>query len=76
MLKFVEKKFQNLTVEVNEAGSIYITLGTQVINLEFTSDTLLVETWDPENLKISMNKTLQITDQLTAKIWDYKPEAF
>ena len=76
MLKFVSKKFQNLTIQVNEARSIYLTLGSQVINLEFTSDSMLVETWDPENLKISMNKTLQITDKLTAKIWNYKLEAF
>ena len=76
MLKFVSKKFQNLTVEVNEEGTIYLTLGTQVINLDFSLGSLIVETWDPNNPDLSPNKTLEITDKLKAKIWDYKPEAF
>jgi len=69
MLKFVSKKFQNLIVEVNEAGSIYLTLGTQVINLDFSLGSLIIETWDPNNLDLSPNKTLEITDQLKAKIY-------
>lgn len=69
MLKFVSTKFQNLTVEVNEEGTIYITLGTQVINLDFSLGSLIIETWDPNNSALSPNRTLEITGQLKARIY-------
>ena len=74
MIPFVEKKFQNLHVQVNSMGSVFITVGTQVINLEFTQNSMLVETWDPNNLDLKMNKTLEITDELKAVVHTFKPE--